>query len=459
MKKTTNLLEGPVWIGIIRYAIPVILTSLMLTFFNTADLIVVGQYCGSIYVGAISATTSLTTLIVNFFVGFCTGTSVSLARAVGARDENAIRKLVHTALPAAAICGGAISLIGIVFAPTFLGWMGTPTTVLPLAVLYIRIYFSSMIFNMVYNFSAAILRAVGETKKPLYYLFFAGITNFGLNVFFVTVCKMNVDGVALATAISKVLAAFLAVRALTRRTDSCKLVLRNMRIHGKELLKIIQHGFPAGLQSSLFAISNVFTASAINSFHSETMISGNGAAQNLQGLIKCVTSGFMTTATVYVGQNAGARNYKRTRKVFFTCCACSGTIVIFISTILYAFNKSVLSLYITDNIDAIKYGTIRMTYMTLPYFLLGLMDVGTASLRGLGYSFVPMIISLAGACGLRILWIETVFQIPKYHTPQCLYIIYPISWILTFTINLVLFLVICKKKERTENPLPQRSIA
>ena len=458
MKKTTNLLEGPVWIGIIRYAIPVILTSLMLTFFNTADLIVVGQYCGSIYVGAISATTSLTTLIVNFFVGFCTGTSVSVARAVGARDENAITKLVHTALPAAAICGGAISLIGITFAPTFLTWMGTPETVLPLSTLSMRIYFSSMIFNMVYNFSAAILRAVGETKKPLYYLFFAGITNFGLNVFFVTVCKMNVDGVAWATAISKVLAAFLAVRALTRRTDASKLVLRKMRIHGKELLKIIQHGFPAGLQSSLFAISNVFTSTAINSFNSETLISGNGAAQNLQGLIKCVTSGFMTTATVYVGQNAGARNYKRTRKAFFDCLLCSSAIVITISVILYALTEQVLSLYITDDPEAIKYGTIRMTYMTLPYFLLGLMDVSTASLRGMGYSFVPMIISLAGACGLRILWIQTVFQIPRFHTPQCLYVIYPISWILTFTVNLVLFLVICKKKERTETPLPQRSI-
>lgn len=459
MKKNIDILNGPVFSGMLRYAIPVILTSLMLTLFNTIDLIVVGQYCGSIYVGAVSATSSLTTLIVNFFVGFSTGTSVSVARAVGAKNEEAVRKLVHTALPAAVICGGAISLIGILFASTFLGWMGTPESVLPLSSVYMRIYFSSMIFNMVYNFSAAILRAVGETKLPLFFLFIAGVVNFSLNVFFVTVCKMDVDGVALATAISKVVAATLAVMALTRRTDASKLIFRDMRIHTKELLKIIKHGFPAGLQSSLFALSNVFTSTAINSFNSDAIIAGNGAAQNLQSLIKCVTSGFMTTATIYVGQNAGAQNYKRVRKVFFSCVACTGTIVLGISLIAYALNRPILSLYIADNPKAIDYGIIRMTYMTLPYFLLGLMDISTAALRGLGYSFISMIISLTGACFLRILWLHSVFKIPKFHTLPCLYIIYPISWFLTFIVGSVLFMYLCKKKQQSENILPQRSIA
>ena len=456
MKKNVDMLNGPLFSGMIRYAIPVILTSLMLTLFNTIDLIVIGQYCGSIYIAAISSTSSLTNLIVNFFVGFSTGTGVSVARAAGAKNNEAVHNLVHTALPSAALCGGFVSLIGVLFAPTILGWMGTPENVLPLSSVYMRIYFSSMVFNMVYNFSASILRAVGETKLPLYFLFLAGVVNLGLNIFFVTVFKMNVDGVALATAISKVLAATLAVRALARRTDACKLIFKEMRIYPKELGKIIQHGFPAGLQSSLFALSNVFTTSAINSFHSDTVIAGNGAAQNIQGLMKCVNTGFYTTATNYVGQNAGAKNYKRVRKIFFSCLGCVSVITLSISLIVYSLNNQILSLYIPDNLKAIQYGIIRMTYMTLPYFLMGLMDVATGSLRGLGYSFVPMIISLMGACGLRILWIETVFQ--KFHTLPCLYLAYPISWIVTFSINGILFLILLRKREKQENILPQRSI-
>ena len=459
MKKNIDMLDGPVFGGMIRYAIPVILTSLMLNLFNTADLIVVGQYCGSICVAAVSATSSLTNLIVSFFVGFSTGTGVSVARAAGAKNEDAIHKLVHTALPASAICGVILSVIGVFFAPTFLKQMGTPETVLPLASVYMRIYFSSMVFNMIYNFSASILRAVGETKRPLFFLFTAGVLNLSLNILFVTVFKMDVDGVALATAISKVAAATLAVIELMRRTDACRLSFKNMHIYPREFLEIIRHGLPAGVQSSLFSISNVFTTSAINSFNSEAVISGNGAALNIQNLLKCVAGGFSTTASNYIGQNAGANNYRRVKKVFFSCMACSVTIVLSLSLILYALNKPILSLYITDNDEAIQYAIIRMTYMTLPYFLMSLMDVANSGLRGLGYSFCSMIISLMGACGLRILWIQTIFQVPKYHTLPVLYQAYPASWFLTFGVEAILFLLICNKKQNINTSLRKRSIA
>lgn len=445
MKRNVNMLDGPLLSGMIRYAIPVILTTLMLTLFNTIDLIVVGQYCGSICVAAVSATNSLTNLLVNFFVGFSTGTGVAVARAVGAKKEDTIHNLVHTALPAAVICGGIVSVLGVFFAPTFLQWMNVPENVLPLSAVYMRIYFSSMVFNMVYNFSASILRAVGDTKRPLYFLFAAGVLNLVLNIFFVTVFKMDVDGVALATAISKVLAATLAVTALTRRTDACKLALKELRIHPKELFEIFRHGFPAGLQSSLFAISNVFTSTAINSFNSDAIISGNGAAMNIQNMMKCITGGFYTTATNYIGQNAGAKNYRRVKKVFFVCLACSFTLVLSISLILYAFKIPILSLYIPDNPEAIQYGIIRLTYMTLPYFLLAIMDVSTGAMRGLGYSFLSTIISLIGACGLRILWIQTIFQIPTYHTLPVLYQAYPTSWLITFAVETILFLMIIRK--------------
>ena len=455
MKKNIDMLNGSVISGLLRFTFPVILTNLMLILFNTADLIIVGQYCGSICVAAVSATSSLTHLFVNFFVGFSVGTGVSVARAVGAKNDDAVHRLVHTAIPAALICGGALSLIGVLFAPTFLRWMGTPENVLPLSSIYMRIYFSGMIFNMLYNFSASILRAVGETKLPLYFLFIAGVVNVGLNIFFVTVFNMDVDGVALATAISKVVAASLALTALTRRTDSVKLDLRKMRVYPKEILKIVRRGLPAGLQSSMFALSNVVITSSINSFNSEAVISGNGAAQNLEGMMNCVTSGFYTASINYVGQNTGAKDYKRAKKAFFCCVACVSIVVLIIGLILYALNKPLLSLYITDNPEAIIYGIIRMTYMTIPYFLLGMMDVATGALRGLGYSFVPMIITLMGACGLRIAWVYTIFQ--KHRTLACLYQSYPISWIVTFLVEAALFLIICNRKQASENKLPQRS--
>lgn len=457
MRRNVDMLNGSIFKGILSFAIPVILTNLLQILFNTADLIVVGQYCGSLSVAAVSATTSLTHLIVNFFIGFSVGTGVAVARSLGGRQFDTVRRTVHTALPTAVVCGGLISLIGVVFAPTFLQWMGTPENVLPLSSLYMRIYFSGMIFNMVYNFSASILRAAGETKLPLFFLTIAGVVNVGLNIFFVTFFHMNVAGVALATTISQAVSAVMAVIALTRRTDACRLLLKDMRIKAKELLTIIRLGLPAGIQSSLFAVSNVIIVSSINSFGSEAIISGNGAAQNLEGFLSSVTGGFYTTQVNYIGQNSGAHNFKRVRKVYLTCLCCMATIVLVLSGLIYLFAEPLLSLYITDSAEAIAYGIVRMTYINLFYVLLGLMDGTTGALRGLGYSLIPMFITLIGACGLRITWVYTIFQIPQYHTLGCLYQSFPLSWILTFSVELIIFLIIVNKKEKAEKPMLQRS--
>ena len=266
---------------------------------------------------------------------------------------------------------------------------------------------------------------------------------------------MNGAGVALATTISQAISAVLVVIALTRRTDACRLIFKRMRIESKQLATIIRLGLPAGIQSSLFAVSNVIIVSAINSFNSDALISGNGAALNLEGLLSSVTGGFYTTNTNYIGQNAGAHNYDRVRKIYFTCLGCMATVVLTLSGIIYLLAEPLLSLYITDSPEAITYGIIRMTYINLFYVLLGLMDSTTGALRGLGYSLVPMFITLLGACGLRIVWVYTVFQ--KHHTIEVLYQSYPISWIVTFAIEIVLFLLICSKKARAEKSLPQRS--
>ena len=457
MKKRLSMLEGPLVPGIMKFVVPVILTNLLQILFNTADLIVVGQYCGSLSVGAVSATNSLTMLIVNFFIGFSVGTGLSVARSIGAKQSDVIHRTIHTAIPTAAICGGLVSIIGVLFSSTFLRWMDTPENVLPLSSLYLRIYFSGMIFNMLYNFSASILRATGETKLPLYYLSAAGVLNVVLNLFFVTVLKMNVAGVALATTISQALSAILTLNALIHRTDDCRLIVRKLRIYSKEFLTIIRLGLPAGIQSSLFALSNVIIVSSINSFNSAAIISGNGAAHSLEGMLSSVTGGFTTTSINFIGQNAGARNYKRVKKAYGICLSCMAATVLTISVIMFLFRKQLLGLYITDNPEAILYGVIRMSYINCFYVLLGIMDISTAALRGLGYSFVPMLITLMGACGLRIAWVYTIFQIPQYHTMACLYQSYPVSWIITFSVEFILFMVICKKKQSSENPLSQRS--
>ncbi len=453
MKRSINMLEGSLFSGIFRFVVPVILTNLLQILFNTADLIVVGQYCGSLSVAAVSATNSLTMLIVNFFIGFSVGTGLSVARSIGARQKEAIARTVHTAIPTAAICGGIVSIVGVFFSPTFLKWMDTPENVLPLSAVYMRIYFSGMIFNMLYNFSASILRATGETKLPLFFLTVSGVINVVLNLFFVIVFKMNVAGVALATTISQAISAILTLMALMRRTDECRLVLRKMKIYSKELLTIIRLGLPAGLQSSLFAISNVIIVSSINSFNSDAIISGNGAAHSLEGLLSSVTGAFGTTAINFIGQNSGAHKYDRVKKAYFACLGSMAAVTLTLSGIFYLFRESLLSLYITDNPEAITYGVIRMTYINLFYVLLGIMDTSTSALRGLGYSLIPMIITLMGACGLRILWVYTIFQIPQYHTLPCLYQSYPVSWILTISVEFSLFLIICRKKMANQNVL------
>lgn len=457
MKKNIDMLEGPIFPSIIRFVIPVILTNLLQILFNTADLIVVGQYCGSISVAAVSATSSLTTLIVNFFIGFSVGTGLSVARSIGARQQEAVHRTVHTAIPTAAICGSIISLIGVLFSPTFLKWMDTPENVLPLSSVYMRIYFSGMIFNMLYNFSASVLRATGETKLPLFFLTAAGVLNVVLNLFFVIVLKMNVAGVALATTISQAVSAVLTIMALMRRTDECRLIPSKIRIYPKELATVIRLGLPAGLQSSMFAISNVLITSSINSFNSAAVISGNGASQSIEGVLSSITTAFSTTNINLIGQNSGAHKFDRVKKIYSTGMGCMATIVIATSALIYLLREPLLSLYITDNPDALAYGVTRMHYVTLLYFILGLMDNTTGALRGLGYSFVPMIITLIGACGLRIVWIYTIFQ--KHHTLSCLYQSYPVTWIITFSVEIILFLLICNKKQEAENILSQRSIA
>jgi len=448
MKKSNQqMLEGPLLPNILVYTVPIILTSLLQLLFNAADLVVVGRFCGSVSVAAVGATGSITALIVNLFIGLSVGSGVTVAHALGGQNSQAVHRTVHTTIPLALVSGIVLTAIGITYSETFLRLMGTPEDVLPLSALYMRIYFGGITFTMVYNFCASILRAAGDTKSPLLYLTLSGVVNVLLNLFFVMKLHMNVAGVALATAISQAMAAVLVLIAMMRRQDECRLELRKMRFYKVQLLKILRIGLPAGLQSSMFAISNVMIQSSINSFGSVAM-SASAAAGNIEGFVYVCMNAFHQTAVNFTGQNMGAHRYDRIRMILW-CCLGSVTVVGLVLGVLgYAFGAQLLSIYITDSPEAISLGLLRMSMVCLPYCLCGMMDVSAGALRGLGSSLTPMLISVLGVCGLRMLWIATIFQIPRFHTLQHLFLSYPITWVVTHLCQLAAFLLIFRKYQQ-----------
>ncbi len=450
-----SMLQGPLLPSIIGYTIPIILTSVLQLLFNAADLVVVGRYCGSVSVAAVGATGSITNLIVNLFIGLSVGAGVSVAHALGSRENETVQRTVHTAVPMAFLSGVVLTIAGILLSEKLLIMMGTPENVLPLSTVYMQIYFGGMTFNMVYNFCASILRAAGDTKSPLTMLTIAGVLNVVLNIFFVTVLHMNVAGVALATVISQAVSAVLVIYTLMRRMDACRLRPKKLRIYKQPLLKMLRIGLPAGIQSSLFAISNVIVQSSVNSF-GDVVMSGNAAAGNIEGFVYVTQNAFHQTTVNFVGQNCGAKQYKRVNKVVWLCLACVTVAGLVVGSLGYFFAPSLLSIYITDSAEAITYGVTRMAFVCLPYFLCGLMEVSTGALRGMGASLVPMLISVIGVCGFRIGWIMTVFRIPEYHTLESLFFSYPLSWTVTFLVQLCAFIVVYRKQVRKDgqNGLP-----
>ncbi|MBQ9940839.1 MAG: MATE family efflux transporter [Clostridia bacterium] len=439
--KTQDLTKGPVLPGIIKYTIPIIITSVLQLLFNACDLVVVGNYCGEVSVAAVGATGSLTNLFVNFFIGFSVGAGVTVAHGLGSQDDEEVHQAVHTSVLLSVVFGTLLTVAGFLCCETFLRWMGTPENVLPLSAVYMKIYFSGSIFVMLYNFVASIIRADGDTKSPLFFLMISGCVNVVLNVIFVTVFHMDVAGVALATLISQVLSAVLVVIALIKRKDSCRLYISNLKIYKEQLFEIIRVGLPAGIQSTVFAMSNVIIQSSVNSF-GDMFMSGAAAAGSIDGFVYGAMNAFQQTSVNYVAQNTGARNPIRVKKVFWLCLACVSAVGILLGLSVYSGGPWLLSIYIKDSPQAISSGVIRMTYVALPYFLCGIMEVITGAIRGMGSSLPPMIISVIGVCGIRMVWLFTVFKM--FHNPHVLYASYPVSWIITGVLLLVVFFKIYK---------------
>lgn len=447
MSRTSmDFCSGSLLPKMLEYTYPVILTGVLQLLFNAADLVVIGQCCGGTSVAAVGATSALINLIVNLFIGLSVGAGVAVAQGVGAGSHEQVSRTVHTAVPTALLCGILLTVVGVSCSEQFLSWMGTPDNVLPLSAVYMRIYFSGIIFSMLYNFGAAILRAIGETRAPMYYLFIAGTVNVLLNLLFVLCLHMDVAGVALATMISQVISAILVMVSLIRREDACQLSLREMHIDRTQLGKILRIGLPAGIQGSLFAISNVIIQSSINSF-GDVVLVGNSAAANIEGFVYITMNSFYQTAMNFTGQNYGAGKFDRIRKIMIISILSVLTAGLAAGGTVFAFARPLLRIYITTPPEAIEYGVIRITCICLPYCLCGLMDVSTGLIRGLGASIAPMCITIMGVCVFRIIWIYTVFQIPAYHTQQGLYISYTISWAITFAVQMAVFCCLLRRKK------------
>lgn len=440
----TDMTEGPLLKKIILYTLPIILTGILQLLFNAADLVVVGRFGSDTSVAAVGATGSIITLITNLFIGLSVGAGVSVAHGLGAGKSEEVHRTVHTAIPIALVSGIILTVIGVCGSRFFLELMGTPDDVINLSAIYMKIYFLGITSSMVYNFGSAILRAAGDTKSPLIFLTVAGVFNVILNLIFVILLKMDVAGVATATAVSQTISAILILRAMIKRNDDCKLILSKMRFYRRQIIRIIQIGIPAGIQGSLFSISNVIIQSSINSFGSVVM-SGNAAAGNIEGFVYVSMNSFSQTAINFTARNYGAGKIERLRKIMWLCLVSVFVTGLTLGLTARFFGENLLSIYIPDKPEDISYGLIRMTFICIPYFLCGLMDVTTGLLRGVGYSVLPMIISVVGVCVLRIVWIYTVFRIPEYHTLQSLYISYTISWSITFLTELVIFIVLLKK--------------
>ncbi len=443
-----SMLEGPILKSIILYTLPIILTGILQLLFNAADLIVLGWFAGSDSVAAVGATGSITNLIINLFIGLSVGAGVAVAHGIGSGNNKIISAAVHTAIPVAVIAGLFLTVIGVFFSETFLSLMGTPEgKILRLSTVYMQIYFCGMTFSMLYNFGSAILRAAGDTRSPLIFLSIAGVLNVVLNIVFVAVFKMDVAGVALATSISQGVSAVLIIIALMKRSDACRLELKKMHINKSALLKMIKIGLPAGLQGSMFSISNVLIQSSVNSF-GKVYMSGSAAAQSIEGFCYVTMNSFHQTALNFCGQNYGAGNLKRVRRITHICLLTVAATGLVVGNILYIFGKQLLGIYVPDSPEAIIYGMERLKFVLLPYFLCGIMDTSTGSMRAIGSSVLPMIITVLGVCVMRVVWIYTVFAMPQFHTFSGLFISYPISWTLTFIAIYISFLVTIRKKEK-----------
>ncbi len=444
MSKTyeMDMCSGPLLGKIIQFSLPLMASGILQLLFNAADVVVVGQFAGNHAMAAVGSTSALINLIVNLFIGLSVGSSVMTGRYYGSNQMKNLHETVHTAMLTAGVGGIVMIFIGILFAEPMLNLMGTPDNVIEHSVLYMRIYFLGMPFFVVYNFGAAILRAVGDTKRPLFFLIISGVINVGLNLIFVIVFSMGVAGVAIATVASQCVSAVLVLICLCKSEGAYRLTLRELRIYKDKLLEMLKIGLPAGLQGTVISASNVLIQSSINSF-GDLAMAGNTAAANIDGFLYVSVNAITQTALSFTSQNMCAKQFGRIDKIVKTCIIISFAMGTLLGIGSYLCGEVLLGIFSPDA-EVVGYGLTRLSIVAVTYGLCGMMDIFPGCMRGMGCSLPPTLISITGTCLFRIAWIYIVFAADP--TLITLYLSYPASWLLTIIMQAVCFLIIRKRK-------------
>jgi len=444
--KNIDMCDGSLFKSIVRFAVPLMLSGILQLFFNAADVVVVGKFAGDESLAAVGATTTLINLLTNLFIGLSVGANVLVANYFGARQTKDVHETVHTSMTISVFCGILLTVVGFFAAPFLLELMQTPGDVIDLSVIYLRTYFFGMPAVMVYNFGSAILRAAGDTKRALYILLASGVVNVLFNLLFVIVFSWGVFGVGLATVISQVMSAVLIVICLIKEKSDIRLKIKKLRIYRKKLLRIMQIGIPAGFQGMMFSLSNTVIQSSINSF-GKVIVAASAASVSVEGFAFTSMNAFHQAAVSFTSQNIGARKQDRVNKILYISLMYVIIVGLFFAFLFLTFGENLIGFY-SKSPEVISEGVKRLTIIAGSYMLCGMMDVTSGSLRGMGYSFTPMLVSLIGVCLFRVVWVATVFQMEAYHNIETIYYSYPVSWGMTFAAHFITFVIAKKLLQR-----------
>lgn len=454
-RREMDMTKGGLMGKLIAFTLPLALSGILQLLFNAADLVVIGQFSetGAESLAAVSSNNALISLIINVSIGLSVGANVVMAQSIGSRNMERSQRTLHTSILLSLICGVTVAFIGAFCARYFLVWMKTDPVVLDKATVYLRIYFIGAPANVVYNFGAAILRAKGDTKRPLLYLFIAGVLNAGLNLIFVIFAHLDVAGVALATIISQYVSVVLVISALLREKDYCKLVLRKLAIRKQELLDIAKVGLPSGILSSFFSVANVIIQSSINGFGYQVM-AGNSTGASLEAFVYTSMNAVANAATTFTGQNVGAKRNDRVNAVLLDSCIITTVISVVLGGIILLLSSPLASLYTRDPM-VVGYAIDRMRVILPIYFVCGIVEIFVGCLRGMNYAILPMIPSFLCVCVYRIVWVYTIFK--TQHTTLILYLSYPISWILNLALDGVMYYYAYIKRIRPSKTMREDS--
>lgn len=437
--------SGPIMPKLISFSIPLMLSGILQLMFNAVDIIIVGKFSGSLALAAVGSTTALINVFTNLFIGISLGANVLSARFYASGRNKEMSETVHTSIALALVSGILMALVGLGFSRSALEIMGTPADVIDQSALYMRIYFMGMPFFMLYNYGAAILRSVGDTKRPLLFLIISGIVNAVLNMILVICFHLDVEGVAIATVVAQMISCVLVLRCLYRSEGSYQLRFSRLTLKWVYLKQIFQVGIPAGLQSTIINFSNALLQSSVNSFGSVAM-AGYTAANNIFGFLYAAANSVTQACMSFTSQNYGIGKLERMDKVLINCMILTVGISLTLGCGAYFFGPELLKIY-TDEPEVIRCGMEILSFTTLPYFFCGIMDLFPGALRGMGHSAVPMILSVIGTVGMRVIWIFMVF--PAHRSLEVLFISYPASWIATILLQVACFLIVRKKVHRT----------